>query len=595
RWVAIKLLPPDRATDPEMRSRFLGEARLAAKLSHPNIIPIHAVEEREGFVFFVMAFIDGETLTQRVLGRGPLTASEGIRVLREAAWALAYAHDQEVVHRDIKPDNILIESGSGRVLIADFGIAAALSDLTGGRGSGTPEFMSPEQVLGLPLDTRSDVYSLGASAYFAFSGRLPVMGETVAEILAHQVATTAVPLSSLEVAVPRKVASLVDRCLAKEPDQRPASAQALAEQLALAIEQRREAPPALRAFVKRSGRLDGGGTLVAGFLLIPAATAVSAWIGLAAGWATFVLGATILPIGYLVAAARRLRLLGFAHDDLAPAYRAEIDYAREELALGHRAQPTLAERILASVARIGGTLAGTSLAGLFVLLYFEARSTLPLFTFIEPLVLTFVLSFSAGVFAAIGYLALAQRRTDVESEFWSKIWLGRIGRGIFTLAGKFLRGRGRSVAMTHRATELSLGLAAEELFEQLPKASRAQLSELPVVLRRLQANAQSLRARYDRFQEALADLGDAGSSAAYADLRAARDEVHGKLGEAVGALETIRLDLLRLHAGAATIAGITTQLARATEVSEQVSRMVAAEGEVERLLAPPRPTPGGSA
>src|SRR5262245_26638693 len=123
RLVAIKLLPPERAIDAAVRERFLREARLAAQLSHPNIIPIHAVEEAGDFVYFVMAFVDGETLTQRVQKRGPLPPSEGARVLREVAWALAFAHERGVIHRDIKPDNILLEASTGRALVADFGIA----------------------------------------------------------------------------------------------------------------------------------------------------------------------------------------------------------------------------------------------------------------------------------------------------------------------------------------------------------------------------------------------------------------------------------------------------------------------------------------
>ena len=139
--------------------------------------------------------------------------------------------------------------------------------------------------------------------------------------------------------------------------------------------------------------------------------------------------------------------------------------------------------------------------------------------------------------------------------------------------------------MTHRATELSLGMAAEQLFESLPKETRGDLKELPVLLHRLQADAQALRKRYDGLQEALADIGDAATSAAYGDLRAARDLTHAKLGETVGALETIRLDLLRLHAGGITVAGVTTHLDLAADVSAEVGRIIAAQGEVEKFLA----------
>jgi hypothetical protein len=138
--------------------------------------------------------------------------------------------------------------------------------------------------------------------------------------------------------------------------------------------------------------------------------------------------------------------------------------------------------------------------------------------------------------------------------------------------------------MTHRATELSLGLAAEELYEQLPKKVRAELSGLPPMLRRLQDDAQALRARYEKVQEALADLGDAATSAEFGDLRTARDVVQAKLAETVGALETIRLDLLRLHAGSGTVAGVTTHLDLAADISAEVGRLIAAQGEVDRLL-----------
>src|SRR5881628_3094768 len=130
RPVAIKLLPPGMARDGTLRERFLREARTAAKLSHPHIIPIFTVDEVGDFVFFAMAYVDGETLTERVRRRGPLPPSEAARVLREVAWALAYAHSQGLVHRDVKPDNILLEN-NGRVLVADFGIASVVAGAGG--------------------------------------------------------------------------------------------------------------------------------------------------------------------------------------------------------------------------------------------------------------------------------------------------------------------------------------------------------------------------------------------------------------------------------------------------------------------------------
>src|ERR1043165_7584345 len=130
RDVAIKVLPTPLAHTPDARKRFMREARTAAGLSHPNIVPIHRVGEAGGFVFFVMSYVEGETLGERLRTRGPLPPPEAMRVLREVAWALAYAHGRGIVHRDVKPDNILLEAATGRALVTDFGIAQ------GGGGGG---------------------------------------------------------------------------------------------------------------------------------------------------------------------------------------------------------------------------------------------------------------------------------------------------------------------------------------------------------------------------------------------------------------------------------------------------------------------------
>jgi serine/threonine protein kinase len=150
RSVAVKLLPPELAYRDEIRSRFLREAEMAAQLSHPNIVPIYSVDEKDGFVYFIMAFVDGETLAQRLTTHGRLGIVEVRALLRQVADALAYAHQRGVIHRDIKPDNIMLQRDDGRAMVTDFGIARAADDTTGTRltatgvAIGTPAYMSPE-------------------------------------------------------------------------------------------------------------------------------------------------------------------------------------------------------------------------------------------------------------------------------------------------------------------------------------------------------------------------------------------------------------------------------------------------------------------
>ncbi len=239
RLVAVKVLPPHLASQPTIRERFLREARTAAQLSHPNIVPIYRAEEIGGYAFFAMAFIDGDNLAERVRDRGPLPAAEVVRVLREAAWALAYAHARGVVHRDIKAPNIMIERGSGRAVVTDFGIArdGGASSLTQvGEVVGTVHYMSPEQANGAPLDGRSDLYSLGVAGFYALSGRLPFEGENPAAVLVAVASRAAPSLASVAPQVPRPLVEVIDRCLRSNPDDRYATGEALAEALGQALE-----------------------------------------------------------------------------------------------------------------------------------------------------------------------------------------------------------------------------------------------------------------------------------------------------------------------------------------------------------------------
>jgi predicted Ser/Thr protein kinase len=234
RPVALKTLPADLAADPRTRERFLREAKTAAHLSHPNIVPIYHADEIDGHAFFAMAYVDGESLAQRLTARGPLPPSEAVRYLKEVAWALAYAHARGVIHRDIKPENILIERGSGRALVTDFGIARDGREqgitLTG-NVLGTVHYMSPEQAAGDFLDGRSDLYALGVVGYYILSGVFPFDSSSASAILVAHVTRDAPPLSSVAPSVPQRLGSVIDRSLSKDPVERYPTGEDLAEAL----------------------------------------------------------------------------------------------------------------------------------------------------------------------------------------------------------------------------------------------------------------------------------------------------------------------------------------------------------------------------
>ena len=524
RPVALKLFPPALAARPALRERFLREARTAGRLSHPHIVQIYTVDEVEGFVFFAMAYVEGETLGARVRRRGPMPPSEAARMLREVAWALAHAHEQGVIHRDVKPDNILLEAATGRALVADFGIAGLRHEAseTSSEVIGTPEYMSPEQAAGQRADARSDIYALGVVAFFALAGRVPFSGTKAAEVLAKHLTEPAPLLAEAAPTVPRRLARIADACLAKESAERPASAAQLAEQLALTPEHRKDLPVALRAFVKHEGRIDGPGILLVPPVLATAAISVANLLqAVGPGFATFWGGALAIAAGVLTLRARKLLRTGFQHGDLAVAFKSEIERGREERAFVAGSRPSTVERLAKAGAMVGVGSAVALIAGGVWLDADPAGS------------LAFGLALSGGMALSIAYLALLQRRRDVDTEFWGKLWTGRVGRWFFAVARALTRHRPTPAAMTHRPTELAIGMAAEQLFADLPKAARKHLSDLPNVVARLEADAQRIRGRLEELQEAVADPHGVGTRDAETRLREERDRAQQRLTDVV--------------------------------------------------------------
>jgi serine/threonine protein kinase len=225
RRVAIKVLPPDLAFNPGVRSRFLREAQMAAALTHPNIVPIYTVDEVERMVFFVMALVEGESVSARLRREGALPVEEARGIVAQVADALDFAHKQGVIHRDIKPDNILLDRASKRPMVTDFGIARAAAEeqrlTVTGMAVGTPAYMSPEQAMGdRDVDGRSDIYSLGIVAYQMLAGETPFKATNTPAMLMKHVSEPPPPLRGRRHDLPSGFASAVERALAKRPEDR---------------------------------------------------------------------------------------------------------------------------------------------------------------------------------------------------------------------------------------------------------------------------------------------------------------------------------------------------------------------------------------
>src|SRR5256885_3290622 len=238
REIAIKVLPPELSFRADIRQRFLREAEPAAQLNHQNIVPIYTVEERDKLVYFVMAYIKGDTLGVRLQQHGPLPPVEVRRILKEVAEALAYAHNRNVIHRDIKPDNIIIDEETGRAMVTDFGIARALTDMgdsrltATGMAIGTPAYMSPEQSAGdRAIDGRSDLYSLGVVGYQMLCGQTPFVASNTPSMLVKHLSERPVPVDERWPDIPPDLSRAAMMCLEKDPTDRFPNAAAFAQAL----------------------------------------------------------------------------------------------------------------------------------------------------------------------------------------------------------------------------------------------------------------------------------------------------------------------------------------------------------------------------
>ena len=565
RLVAIKVLPPELAVRPELRERFLRETRTAASFSHPNIVSVHSVEETPGLLFFVMSYIEGETLSQRVKRQGPLPVPEAIRLLQEVAWALSYAHGRGVVHRDIKPDNVLLERATGRALVMDFGIARSMaaSGLTQmGETVGTPHFMSPEQAAGDKVDGRSDLYSLGVVGYFALTGGLPFDADSAQAVMVAHISQPAPQVSRLRPDLPAPLAAAIDRCLAKNPDERYSSGEGLVEALEQVRGRQVDIHPAIRVWTVRSDQFFRNGLILA--LVLPQ------FVRFGARSAQLVFATVIFVVvvpalwSQIVLGMRELARQGFGYGDLRNGVLA-IDAERQAVVAAMRADPRYAR---SRRGRWLVLLAGFITSILTLVIAFSGRQQKApgSYTVSAAALVALFLGLCLFMICVVSTAATLASSGGFDRRV-HRLWTGRLGKLLFRLASSRLP----DLPATAAVSPPSRGAAT--LLDALPADARRRLGKARVTLERLEGEVERLERRERELEEAATEAranapalpGDTADRqrSLLDDLDKARHDASGRRVAVLGALENVRLSLVRLKSRIGTPEDVARELADA--------------------------------
>ena len=484
RPVALKVLPPEFALVPDLRERFVRETRTAASFSHPNIVPVFSIEDRDGLLAFAMGYIEGESVAQRVKRSGPLSVRELARMLRDIGYALAYAHGRGVVHRDIKPDNIMLERATGRALLMDFGISRAITTQATVQGLtrvgevvGTPEFMSPEQAAGDELSGRSDLYSLGLVAWFAATGTLAISGDSTQKIIVRQITEAIPPIGAQRGDLPQPLADAVDRCLKKDPDERFTNAEALVETLDAAQLAAPDVPMPIRVFgeeVSTTGLILVGGSVIS-FLLYHTLTIWFRWdlevilpvvLFTAAVWAR---------VPQTLQMARRLALRGFGVSEIQRGLASLLDEHDADRAQ-QRADAQIVARRRKQLMILALVLAGSFVIEWYVVNFQRTLMRPEVYRVSRPGVLMLYSAYVMRGMSVIGLIRSPLRRPFGEWLFrW--FWLGAAGRLLLHAASRKVPASGSitrpgSIArgLAHATPD---ALATEEVGARMPSAIRA--------------------------------------------------------------------------------------------------------------------------
>ncbi|MDZ4864328.1 MAG: serine/threonine-protein kinase [Gemmatimonadota bacterium] len=574
RLVAIKVLPPELAVRPELRARFLQETRTAASFSHPNIVPVHGVEESAALLYFVMGYVEGETLTQRVRRQGPLEAAVAVRLLREVAWALSYAHGRGVVHRDIKPDNILLERGSGRALVMDFGISrsAAASGLTQvGESLGTPHYMSPEQAAGDTVDGRSDLYSLGVTAYYAVTCTLPFDAPSAQAVMAMHLSQPAPPVANRRPDLPDALTASIDRCLAKAPADRFPTGEALGEALEAVQVHRAEVPPAIRLWVSRADQFFRNGLIIAfvSFQILARSKMsqldkmVFAAMFTAAIFALW----TQIPLGL-----RELARLGISFPDLRTGLEL-LDAERAATLAARRADPGYPTRRRRLWLGLGvGFLLGTGL--LIVALKQRTPVSTGGYSIGGPGVVAVFVAVTTLMATLVMMIATLAGGGKMDQRL-HRLWRGAIGARLFRLGAWRLPG-GAPVG-GQRGT---LSASARTLVEALPPEHRRAATTLKANLQHIADRIDALDRRERELAASVAEIRTPGGGTEEShkqaelqrDLDVARRSVAEERAHLLQAVESARLGLIRVRSGLGGMREVLSELAAASAIPAEKPR-----------------------
>lgn len=569
RPVAIKLLAPALASRDDMRQRFLREARLAAQCFHPNIVPIHEVAEDGQLAWFVMGYVAGETLADRLRRVGTLPADSIRRIGREVGWALAYAHERGVIHRDVKPENILLEQGTDRALIADFGIAVGNHTAPLGHDiAGTTRFMAPEQALGDVIDGRADLYALGVTLHLAATGTYPTRAEGAFALIAQDASARAPSLRTSAPSLPLSVADAIDRCLAVHANERFASAVAFVEALAATSEDAElpvDARAARSAALSTQSLIDWSIVIgVCGFFLV---------LGEASGTISRGIMASMVQSALAIAAAVGAVRIGEVLIATRRAVRRGV--LPEVVADAIAPPPSPPVRPVGAWIGLGTIAVGLGLA--------FAQGT------VDEMVLPGVVDFLGNLLTYLAPPLLVHRAmTGVRRSTGLSTWLYThvrkpLARRLVSLMGGKVRDAIRPVP-ANAPTEFLLDRMAHDIFDRLPPTMQHDLRALPAATAALAEEAVALRARAQALSgEQRAVRRSPANVEQVARLNAIVEEqaaVNARLGATIAALETIRLDLLRLEVNRTIPGNITDHL----QVVRDLQHRVDANDDVRRLL-----------